>query len=125
SAKTRNETTKSVRSRKRPCLRKNRATLRALGGGFAPLQKPTPLRAPAVPAEFPDGSPRTVGPQPHDVLRLARLPDGSPRTVGPQPHDVLRLAQLPERIGTIKATRGESRHPPGPLGARGVAARGA
>src|SRR5213078_1872271 len=42
------------------------------------------------------GSPRTVGPQPHDVLRLAR-PGliGSPRTVGPQPHDVLRLARPP------------------------------
>src|ERR671936_338793 len=37
-------------------------------------------------------SPRTVGPQPHDVLRLALPLFRSPRTVGPQPHDVLRLA---------------------------------
>src|SRR5438874_3162804 len=61
-------------------------------------------------APFFVGSPRTVGPQPHDVLRLALpapsqtrralSPDrrlapffvGSPRTVGPPPHDVLRLA---------------------------------
>src|SRR5262249_15606348 len=39
-------------------------------------------------------SPRTAGPQPRDVLRLARLSYGSPRTAGPQPRDVLRLARL-------------------------------
>src|SRR5713101_8424809 len=39
------------------------------------------------------GSPRTAGPQPRDVLRLALL-IGSPRTAGPQPRDVLRLALL-------------------------------
>src|SRR5439155_4886259 len=38
------------------------------------------------------GSPRTAGPQPHDVLRLALPFISSPRTAGPQPHDVLRLA---------------------------------
>src|SRR5712692_1251188 len=30
-----------------------------------------PLRAPASPAQFSDSSPRTAGPQPRDVLRLA------------------------------------------------------
>src|SRR5437867_3198615 len=54
-----------------------------------------PLRARALPAQAPDRSPRTAGPQPRDVLRLA-LPDRSPRTAGPQPRDVLRLA-LPDR----------------------------
>src|SRR5437867_12896597 len=54
-----------------------------------------PLRARALPAQPPDRSPRTAGPQPRDVLRLA-LPDRSPRTAGPQPRDVLRLA-LPDR----------------------------
>src|SRR5438874_7294645 len=40
------------------------------------------------------GSPPTAGPQPRDVLRLARpLFFGSPRTAGPQPRDVLRLAR--------------------------------
>src|SRR6266498_5204719 len=38
-------------------------------------------------------SPRTAGPQPRDVLRLALLLC-SPRTAGPQPRDVLRLALL-------------------------------
>src|SRR6266852_4853410 len=33
--------------------------------------KNVPLRAPASPAQFSDCSPRTAGPQPHDVLRLA------------------------------------------------------
>src|SRR5712691_12312562 len=33
--------------------------------------KNVPLRAPASPAPFSDCSPRTAGPQPHDVLRLA------------------------------------------------------
>src|SRR6058998_2759391 len=54
-----------------------------------------PLRARALPAQAPDRSPRTAGPQPRDVLRLA-LPDRAPRTAGPQPPDVLRLA-LPDR----------------------------
>ena len=52
------------------------------------------LRAPAPPAQAPEGSPRTAGPQPRDVLRLA-LPEGSPPTSGPQPRDVLRLAVRP------------------------------
>src|SRR2546427_10706983 len=38
------------------------------------------------------GSPRTAGPQPRDLLRLALPFLGSPRTAGPQPRDVLRLA---------------------------------
>src|SRR3989449_1485634 len=38
-------------------------------------------------------SPRTAGPQPRDVLRLARPLIDSPRTAGPQPRDVLRLAR--------------------------------
>src|SRR5437773_9010677 len=38
-------------------------------------------------------SPRTAGPQPRDVLRLALI-FRSPRTAGPQPRDVLRLALL-------------------------------
>src|SRR6266545_5577618 len=49
------------------------------------------VRAPALPAQSPDHSPRTAGPQPRDVLWLA-LSDRSPRTAGPQPRDVLRLA---------------------------------
>src|SRR6266536_2026496 len=49
-----------------------------------------PLRAWASPAQAPDRSPRTAGPQPRDVLRLDS-PDRSPRTAGPQPRDVLRL----------------------------------
>src|SRR2546428_556563 len=52
------------------------------------------VRAPAPPAQPPDGSPRTAGPQPRDVLRLDS-PDSSPRTAGPQPRDVLRLALRP------------------------------
>src|SRR3989449_3375261 len=38
------------------------------------------------------GSPRTAGPQPRDLLRLALPFLGSPRTAGPQPRDLLRLA---------------------------------
>src|SRR5262247_1369497 len=34
------------------------------------------LRAPASPAQTPDGSPRTAGPKPRDVLRLAQHPGG-------------------------------------------------
>src|SRR5438876_1070466 len=37
-------------------------------------------------------SPRTAGPQPRDVLRLA-LHRTSPRTAGAQPRDVLRLTR--------------------------------
>src|SRR6267143_7121422 len=38
-------------------------------------------------------SPRTAGPPPRDVLRLARPLIHSPRTAGPPPRDVLRLAR--------------------------------
>src|SRR2546425_10125893 len=47
-------------------------------------------------------SPRTAGPQPRDVLRLPRPLIDSPRTAGPQPRDVLRLAlplSAPPRAG--------------------------
>src|SRR5262249_59614657 len=48
------------------------------------------------------GSPRTAGPQPRDVLRLALPFFGSPRTAGPQPRDVLRLA-LPHALAAEAA----------------------
>src|SRR5438105_5434027 len=35
------------------------------------MSRNVPLRAPASPAQFSDCSPRTAGPQPRDVLRLA------------------------------------------------------
>src|SRR5438309_11926361 len=54
--------------------------------GGAPAPRRLAARPPLI------CSPRTVGPQPHDVLRLALPLICSPRTVGPQPHDVLRLA---------------------------------
>jgi hypothetical protein len=61
------------------------------------------------------GSPRTAGPQPRDVLRLARSLTGSPRTAGPQPRDVLRLAlPLPR---AVKVWRPE----PGPATAEAAA----
>src|SRR6266498_2877151 len=52
------------------------------------------VRAPGLPAQSSDCSPRTHGAQPVAVLRLA-LPDGSPRTHGAQPVAVLRLALRP------------------------------
>src|SRR5205823_6469989 len=70
-----------------------------------PQQPPSHLRAlPVRLAVFHRvpflGSPRTAGPPPHDVLRLALpLLLGSPRTAGPPPHDVLRLA-LPLFLGS-------------------------
>src|SRR6266542_6622373 len=50
------------------------------------------VRAPALPAQFLDCSPRTHGTQPVAVLRLALPLDCSPRTHGAQPVAVLRLA---------------------------------
>jgi len=44
-----------------------------------------PLRARAWPAQLPDCSPRTAGPQPRDVLRLAPRPGGRLRKGGEAP----------------------------------------
>src|SRR5713101_8880052 len=70
-----------------------------------PREQNVPLRAPASPAQFSDCSPRTVGPQPRDVLRLAlRRGEGSEGGRSPPPSQlqVEGLQIRPEPIGQIR-----------------------
>src|SRR5947199_583185 len=53
------------------------------------------FRAPALPAQPLDGSPRTAGPQPRDVLRLALCPGGRFRKGGEAPRRVQRTGSTP------------------------------
>src|SRR5438270_9168822 len=72
-------------------------SLASHGGAPAP-------RRPTAPTTI-TRSPRTAGPQPRDVLRLARPFNRSPRPAGPQPRAVLRLA--------LRSTRPDARGEPG------------
>src|SRR5437867_10259900 len=70
----------------------------SLGGGSRNVSG---LRAPALPAQPPDRSPRTAGPQPRDVLRLG-LPDARLGRRVPSPAtscgSVFRIARLGRRV---------------------------
>src|SRR6266852_4031266 len=77
--------------------------------------KNVPLRAPALPAQFSDCSPRTAGPQPHDVLRLA-LRRGEASEGGRSPPPSFLGEPSPPKALTDAPRAGRARRSPAPPG---------